>query len=121
MLNPDHPTAVLRHAWRHIRIDAIRTVARATIVELEDGTRADLLVRYETRGAPEPTFSATAKALWVCCNEVREEAGLTAVGAEIVPPAPEADPAWQAVYLQELERYRAWAGEVLVRRLAPLT
>ncbi|MDD9943667.1 MAG: hypothetical protein OXU20_21680 [Myxococcales bacterium] len=119
MLNPDHPTAVLRDAWRHVRLDDIRAAARATIVELENGTRAALLLQHESGRAPSSTFSATARALWVCCNEVRTESGLAEVGQGIAVPNRGADPAWDSLYSSELERYRTLAGQALMRRLIP--
>ncbi|MGD8860646.1 MAG: hypothetical protein PVI30_11610 [Myxococcales bacterium] len=117
MLNPDHPTAMLRDAWHRIRLDAIRAAAIDTIAELEDGTRADLLARYGCRRAPEPMFGAMAQALLVCCNEVRVEAGLPEVVAGVAVPVREADPDWKSVYVSELERYRMLAGRALMRRL----
>ena len=119
MMNPDHPTAVLRDAWRHVRLDDIRDAARATIVELEDGTRAALLLQYESGCAPASTFSATARALWVCCNEVRTEAGLDEVGVGIDVPTTGSDPTWDSLYSSELDRYRTLAGHALMRRLMP--
>lgn len=119
MWNPDHPTTVLRNAWCHVRLDEIRAAAQATILELEDGTRANLLALYESRGAPEPTFGATAIALCVCCAEVREGAGLGAATGELVSPSQEMNQEWQSLYARELERYRVWASEALVRRLTP--
>jgi hypothetical protein len=117
--DPSHPTAILRQAWSQLRLDAIREVVEATIVELcaQGG--------HET--PPVPASSAhdpTTAALLAVCAELREGSGLPQVepppeaAGEVQPPK---DAAWESTYAAALERYRGAAGAALTTALGELS
>jgi hypothetical protein len=113
MLDPRHPTAILRAAWLRVRLDVIRAAAAEAIAELEalDRSIAD---------APDPAdvrSEASKAALLACCDELREEGGLPARPSQ--PAAlSQGDSAWSRTYTSELARFRTLAGASLGRLLA---
>jgi hypothetical protein len=113
MLDPAHPVAILRAAWRTVGLDVIRAAGRATIAELEAQYGAKQLEHC----GPDRITASTA-ALRACCDELREESGLSAT-----PETQERarwsteDTAWRSCFAAELTRYRTVAGVSLRRWL----
>ena len=116
-LNPNHPTAVLRQAWRVVRLDTIRRVACKIIVEMEEESKVGLSPETDRNGLPNGSLTATAAALTVCCDEMRTEVGLSAPGQKNWTPGHDMDDRWRQQYLTELARYRGLAGGKLAQLL----
>lgn len=120
MLDPRHPTAILRAAWRRVRLDVIRAAAADAIAELEalDRSAVEGADTANTAAPPDVRADASRAALLACCDELREEGGLPALPSSRAA-LPESDPAWARVYTSELARFRVLAGASLGRALAP--
>lgn len=116
MLNPRYPVAILRAAWRTLRLDAIRAAATRVIAELEALEVPGDIALSAVLGAPGAWHDASRAALSRCCDELREEAGLPATAA-VRQRVPDDDPEWSRAYASELERYRTLAGSALDRLL----
>ncbi|MDH5673820.1 MAG: hypothetical protein OEZ06_16810 [Myxococcales bacterium] len=118
MLNPEHPTSFLRHAWRHTRLDAIRGATESVIRELQELNRQDILPHPGREDTLLPV-SASVAALLTCCEELREESGIESTKAVAHTPTTHHDSVWVEAYASQLDRYRTVATRSLRRLLAP--
>lgn len=118
MLEPKHPTAILRLAWKQVRLDTIRLAAGAAIEDIEELNRRDLLLHTAAGEETALSSSAAAAALRTCVHELREESGLQPVNRGPDRRVLSQDPRWSESYAVALERYRGAAGLALTRLLA---
>ncbi len=122
MTDVQTPAHILRLAWNDFRLDAIRGVVTQTIGRLEQLAPRDVLGRelssLENEAAPSPV----REALLACCQELREEGGLTEPPAGSGRTSFTTQPAaeWVESYGNAVERYRKAAGIDLTASLARL-
>jgi len=115
MLKPTHPAAILRLAWKRVRLDAIRAAATTAIEEVQELDRRDLVPAPDVSDTEMP--SASTAALRACVRELREESGLQPVAIDAREPSLPDDPLWSESYALHLARYRTAAGSALSRLL----
>jgi hypothetical protein len=114
--------AILRSAWKILRLDAIRPVVRQTIADLEALTAAQVVGREPSRYEIEVERGSLRAALDACCDELREGCGLpTSPGLSAqVQKMHAADPDWTESFSNALEAYRSAACKELDVSLASL-
>jgi hypothetical protein len=118
MLDPAHPTAILRLAWRRVRLAIIRGAVAEVIGELRELNRQDILPRPLELGGATHNPTAVAAAMLTCIDELREESGIASTAMGPCGASRPGDVSWQQCYSAALDRYRCVAGSSLTRRLA---
>ena len=114
--------AILRSAWKILRLDAIRPVVRQTIADLEALTARQVVGREPSRSEIEVETGSLRAALDACCDELREGCGLpTSPGPSAQAQRMHAaDADWTESYSNALEVYRSAACKELDASLAAL-
>ncbi|MDH5670632.1 MAG: hypothetical protein OEZ06_00685 [Myxococcales bacterium] len=108
--NPGHPVAVLKDAWRVVRLDTLRAAAEVALARLEELHEQD--VQTQAAGPRAPS-SATEAAWLACCHEIRDEAGLLSPTPQKPGSTVSRSSDWVRSYRGGLERYRDAAGAIL--------